>query len=409
MIMILVIVLLCTNINSILGLYHIPLVGTTNDNVKNSVTNNVAYNVKSSIANKKVFEEELVDYKNKAYYGTIIIGSNLQSFNMLFDTGSSNMFIPCVNNNVPNLKHRQFDCENSYTCQQTNRTLNIFYGTGSIEGIIYHDRICFGSTETEFCTDINQGFGCAMTESGSNLKESRFDGIMGLGIYGDNVTQPLDYIFKNKNICKEEVFAFWLNRQLNSDENGGEITICGVNKNHFNGEIFYLDVIDSNYWRIKMDGVYVFDEEIILNGSALIDTGTSLIIGPIDAVEMIHSRLSGKKMAGGEYELDCNNLSYLPAVVFVFDGKPFSLDAENYVIHTTRNQKKVCLSCFMGLDMDRDKLWILGNNFIGKFYTVFDKKNKRIGFAHSNLGNSTIFNKLIILIHIIFCYVKIIN
>lgn len=50
--------------------------------------------------------------------------------------------------------------------------------------------------------------------------------------------------------------------------------------------------------------------------------------------------------------------------------------------HTIRGES-VCVSGFMALDISYsgEPMWILGDVFIMKFYTVFDRSADRMGFA----------------------------
>ena len=52
-------------------------------------------------------------------------------------------------------------------------------------------------------------------------------------------------------------------------------------------------------------------------------------------------------------------------LIFIFQVKNFGAE--------------LCLSGIQGLDFEGG--WILGDVFIGKFYTEFDLGNKRVGFA----------------------------
>ena len=293
--------------------------------IKNYKFQNLAYN------------EGLSDYENAQYYGTITLGTPAKQFSVLFDTGSSNLWVPCHGCPISNLAcdlHKQFDCSASSTCVNTNENFQIEYGSGSMQGVVVNDVACFG-TDGSFCTDKTQGFACALQEPGASFVAAKFDGILGMGwdsISVDKLAQPMDQIFNNTKICPEALFAFWLNRDLDGNAQGGEMTLCGTDTAHYKGDITWTNLTAEDYWRINIDSLTVKSTKITGTMSAILDTGTSLMAGPTEQVTQIQKLIGAFEIVEGEYEVLCELVPYLPVVEISIGGKSFELQPNDYVL-----------------------------------------------------------------------------
>jgi phytepsin len=83
--------------------------------------------------------ESIKDYANAQYYGSISIGSPPQSFQVIFDTGSSNLWVPkvgCTHCGNPffGTPKSKYDHVQSNTYQVDGKDFEIMYGSGSVSG-----------------------------------------------------------------------------------------------------------------------------------------------------------------------------------------------------------------------------------------------------------------------------------
>ncbi|KAK6292368.1 hypothetical protein J4Q44_G00369520 [Coregonus suidteri] len=327
--------------------------------------------------------ERLYNFMDAQYYGVISLGTPEQNFTVVFDTGSADLWVPssyCVSEACG--MHHKFKAFESSTFNHDGRMFGIHYGKGHMLGIMGRDVLKIGPV-----TVLNQEFGESVYEPGFVFVMAKFDGVLGLGYpsLAEELGNPVFDSIMNQKAVDQPIFSFYLSKSKRSGDPEGELLLGGMDEALYSGPINWNPVTLKSYWQIQMASLQVQGASSFCprGCQAIIDTGTSLIIGPTHDILTLQQLIGATPTSIGEYLIDCARLSSLPQVTIVLNGVEYVLTAESYVRRELMGDREICFSGFQADDLPSsvDPLWILGDVFLSEFYSIYDRGQDRVGFA----------------------------
>lgn len=339
---------------------------------------------------------------------------------MIFDTGSSNLWVPGKSCGTACGLHPEYVSANSSTYVANGTKFAIQYGSGPVSGFLSNDNVEMGGLVVQ-----SQQFAEINVVSGLGLAYmlGHFDGILGLAFQSIS-EYGIPTVYDNmeaQGLVQSPQFAFYLSA---TDGSVGELTLGGYDSTKFTGELTWVPLTSETYWETALDGLLLGGKSVTNCSKVVLDTGTSILAGPTEDVKAIAAALGATPfpLNPAEYTIDCSLVPSLPELTVVMGGTPFVLAGSDYVL----NVQGICLLGFTGIDMPAPRgqcqrliacrgvretpwpaavfclmihpshnrsfclfsavftgpLYIMGDVFIRKYYTVFDNSGAgQLGFA----------------------------
>ncbi|KAL5512770.1 hypothetical protein ACEPAG_3036 [Sanghuangporus baumii] len=313
------------------------------------------------------------------------IGSPATEYTLLIDTGSSNTWVGADKQYV-----------RTSTSQDTGRTIQVSYGSGSFSGEEYTDTVALGD---ELVIE-RQGLGVARSAQGFD----GVDGILGIGpvdltegtVRGNQpVPTVTDNLYSQGTIPTESIgISYNPTTGSSSSLMNGELTFGGVDPSKLMGEITYVPITSTSpasaYWGIDQSITYGNSGTPILNTTAgIVDTGTTLLYLATDAFQAYQRATRATlDQTTGLLRLSAREYSNLQSLFFQIGGTTFEMTPNAQIWPRSLNSE---------LGGDNDSIYLVaadngqnsgqGLDFINgfvwlqRFYTVFDTTNSRVGVS----------------------------
>ncbi|KAI9251400.1 aspartic peptidase domain-containing protein [Phascolomyces articulosus] len=360
------------------------------------------------------------------YVGLLQVGTPPQEFKVDFDTGSSDIWIPSKNcercgdhptfmqsdsstfkpfsngtetsantNNTASSTSSSSNDKDKSTIMKSTWTLQ--YGDGSaVQGVKGYDNLSVGNM-----TAKNQLFGLANKVSAQFANDPELDGIFGLGFPKLSLMGTKKSFVENlkdQGMIKNAIASFY----LGSSDQGGQLLIGGTNSSLYQGNFTYLDVTSDRYWEVPFNGIKVGDRTIMSGGggtsvgangstTAIIDTGTTLIVVPPSMSQSIHMAIPGAEYNNTfGWQVPCvqnlqqsnsSNSQYSNDIIFRLGGHEFPIPYSDLIREKTNPNNSTL--CYSGIAEAPIPMIIMGDTFLRSYYSVFDYDNKRVGLSRS--------------------------
>ncbi|CAD6907031.1 unnamed protein product [Tilletia controversa] len=321
-----------------------------------------------------------IEANDVGYIATIQIGSNQKPFRMLVDSGSADTWVASSTCTACGTKHQRLGADASTSFKPSSNKFTITYGTGSVSGMLAHDDVYIAGLKL-----ANHTLGVAQQQTRDFTDPSvPFDGLMGLArseLSNAGTPTPIDALFAAGQVSAP-VMGYRLGRVADG-RNDGEVTFGGVDKLRFSGNLIEVDNISKQgFWEAAMGAVTFGGRDLGLSGrTAILDTGTTLIVAPKKDADAVHAAIPGSKSDGqGGYYIPCTTTQSL---ALTFGGVTFPIDPRDMLFLPVdqTNLQGDCISAISSGQVGQEEEWLVGAVWLKNLYFATNSRTNTIGLG----------------------------
>ncbi|KAJ3345927.1 hypothetical protein HDU83_003564 [Entophlyctis luteolus] len=357
----------------------------------------------------------VTNVQGSALFTNVSVGSNNQNFFVDVDTGSAVFWIPVkgCSQCPPSGNFFNTATSSSYSVIDST-TVEEDYGSGAVEGYFASD-----TTTWAGLTAKSQPILMVTAEDSTMLSEMETeggDGILGLAYDGGLISPGISSTesttilanLASQGLLTNSYFCLWFNQssvitntKLN-DPNGGVISFGTADTTLYTGSFSFVPVVSTPitvssgtsetitfYWAVDASSVSIGTRALTIPSSlqVIVDSGTTLLALDSSTLSQVVTQLKTvttvRSTTSGLYVVSCSQVSSLPTFSFTLGSSSFSLSPSDYIV----TDDQYCILGMMSLPTgQQSNLWIFGDIFMRKYFTVFDFGNKQVGFAVASDG-----------------------